>query len=306
VARRAEVFATGLAVALAMFASPGRALAYCQTTLCGNGYSGVRCSPAQAEDCGTPLRWPSRCMGYSLHEGASSRVGYATLAPIVAKAFSAWTNATCGGDPAGLAVFDLGPVACNQKEYNLQGGNANVVFFHDDEWPYAGAGNTLALTTVTFNLDDASILDADLEINGTVDLTVVDEGAQFDLQSIVTHEAGHMLGLAHSAETQATMYVQYGPGDTSLRTLHPDDAQALCASYPPADVSGCDPTPRRGLASICNAPPASEDEASCACRTAPSRTSRSGALACLALGLLGIARIGSRRARPDRPGGRCL
>ncbi|MBM4358393.1 MAG: matrixin family metalloprotease [Deltaproteobacteria bacterium] len=300
--RLAETMAASAALLLGLLVRPDDASAYCQTTLCGNGLSGVRCSPAQSGDCGTPLRWPQRCIGYSLHEGASSRVDYATLAPVVAKAFAAWTHATCAGTPAGIAAFDLGPVACNQKEYNLEGGNANVVFFHDDKWPYAGAGNTLALTTVTFNLDDASILDADLEVNGTVDLTVVDEGAQFDLQSILTHEAGHMLGLAHSAETQATMYIQYGAGDTSLRNLHPDDAEGICKTYPPADVSGCDPTPRRGLESVCDAPQRVDDAEGCACRAGTAPLANSGASAEFALAGLSLACAARRRRIHPRAG----
>lgn len=295
-ARLARLLANFLVVSAGLVASPSQAWAFCQTTLCDGGVSGVRCSPAQSGDCGTPLRWPQKCIGYSLQERASAKVDYPTLAPIVAKAFAAWTNASCDGNPAGVASFDLGPVACDQKEYNLVGGNANVIFFHDDEWPYAGAGNTLALTTLTFNLDDASILDADLEVNGTVDLTTSDGSVQFDLQSILTHEAGHMLGIAHSAQAQTTMYIQYGPGDTSLRTLHPDDAAAICASYPPADTSSCDPTPRRGLATTCDAPPSAEDEGGCSCRT-PARSATSPVTAPLVLAVaLGLVTTRRRRA----------
>jgi MYXO-CTERM domain-containing protein len=253
-----------LLAASALVLHASRADAYCQTTLCANDTSGVACSPAQANDCGTPLHWAQGCFGYSLAERASESVAYASLASAMQSAATAWTTTDCGnGSQPGIAVFDLGPIPCDQKEYNLQSGNANIVLIHEDAWPYSGAGNTLALTTVTFDLDSAAIFDADLEINGTVDLTTDDKKVQFDLTSIVTHEMGHMLGMAHSAALDATMFIQYQAGDIGLRTLTKDDGAGLCETYPPADVSACDPTPRRGLATICDPPPPEPEGCTC-------------------------------------------
>jgi uncharacterized protein (TIGR03382 family) len=129
----------------------------------------------------------------------------------------------------------------------------------------------LALTTVTFNLDNGEIYDADLEVNGTsqVVLTTGDTDVQYDLLSILTHEAGHMLGLAHSYDPDATMKVEYVPGDLSLRDLHQDDINGICAAYPPTASTNCDPTPRHGFGSECaSADP--DEEGDCSC-TAPGR-----------------------------------
>ncbi|MBM4377126.1 MAG: matrixin family metalloprotease [Deltaproteobacteria bacterium] len=275
--------------------------AYCQTTLCEGGASGVRCVPATSEDCGVALTFRQGCLGYSLHNQASARVSYAEIEAAMRDAFDAWISADCGGGAApGVRADDLGAVSCGAREYNLDAGNANIVLFHEDAWPYEGAGNTLALTTVTYGLDDGAIYDADLEINATVDLTVGSDPVAFDLASIVTHEAGHMLGLAHTPEVDATMTVQYFPGDTKLRTLHPDDEAALCASYPPRDVSTCDPTPRRGLATVCDPPPI-VDDSGCGCRTALGTTSGPSApLSLLAVGLAVASRRWAR-ARQARP-----
>ncbi|MEP7215616.1 MAG: matrixin family metalloprotease [Anaerolineaceae bacterium] len=51
-----------------------------------------------------------------------------------------------------------------------------------------------------------------------------------DLQSVVTHEFGHALGLNHSGDGSAVMYPSYSAGSTK-RSLAPDDLAGLVAIY---------------------------------------------------------------------------
>jgi MYXO-CTERM domain-containing protein len=94
----------------------------------------------------------------------------------------------------------------------------------------------------------------------------------FDLLSIITHETGHMLGIAHSRVPDSTMGREYLPGDLSLRDLATDDVAAICAVYPPVeagapgDPASCDPTPRHGFTGECGPFPEPEDDG-CAVRT---------------------------------------
>ena len=53
-----------------------------------------------------------------------------------------------------------------------------------------------------------------------------------DLRNTVTHESGHMLGLGHSADVNATMFASASTGETSKRTLADDDIAGICAIYP--------------------------------------------------------------------------
>ena len=186
-------------------------------------------------------------------------------------------------------------MVCDRAEYNQSGGNTNLVIVRDGEWPYAGQGKTLALTIVTYSLDDGEIYDADLEVNGgpDVDLTTTDVGVKYDLLSILTHEAGHMLGLAHSDVQGATMEVEYLFGYTDLRSLDPDDTEGICAVYPPGDIGTCDPTPRHGFQETCG--PALPEEG-CGCTSAP-KEARPGWVGLL-IGLAAMVgwRVG-RRAR---------
>ncbi|HVY46636.1 MAG TPA: matrixin family metalloprotease, partial [Minicystis sp.] len=228
-----------LALGLAVLAAPAPAAAFCRTSTCGAQGTSQVCTPAGPGDCGKPLFWPSPpCIGYWLQKDASREVSLDAARQVFDEAFATWAGADCGGGAhPSLVVKDAGTVACHTQEYNESAGNANVIMFDDDTWPYEGSSNTLALTTVTYDVDTGEIYDADMELNSAqVQFTTGDTGIEFDLPSIAQHETGHFLGLAHSQLSDATMFATYKQGDTSLRTLAADDVAAICAVYPPGTV----------------------------------------------------------------------
>ena len=122
--------------------------------------------------------------------------------------------------------------------------------FSDDAWPYArlsatGVASTareLALTTLSLDPANGKIESGALELN-THDyhFFITDHGLDsgeagsydaYDLEFVLTHELGHVLGLAHSTIEGAVMSPQTRPG---LRdpTLTDDDRAAVCAIYLP-------------------------------------------------------------------------
>jgi hypothetical protein len=195
-----------------------------------------------------------------------------------------WGHVACPGSgaPPSLESKNLGPVSCDKHEYNDQqktfGGNANIIIFRDDVWVESSAsaapGSTLAITTVTFNVNSGEIYDADIEVNSTsvskISIGTPVPGDSFDLQSILTHEVGHFLGLAHSnvpcdGTGCATMDATYQKGSEDFRTLEADDIAGICTIYPPgrsATDNGC--MPRHGFSSDCG----SSGSKGC-CTTAP-------------------------------------
>jgi len=150
-------------------------------------------------------------------------------------------------------------VACAKVEYNQDGGNVNVLTFRDDYWPHEGNQNALALTTVSFDVNTAEIFDADIEVNSFDRvLTTTQTTSDWDLLSVLTHEAGHVLGMAHSGAVdsrgdRATMTATVEIGSTSFRSLTDDDVSGICAAYPPTDepAESCNPIPRHGFSSQC-------------------------------------------------------
>jgi hypothetical protein len=254
----------------ALLLSPRVSHAFCRTTTCDPE---VSCN-AEPEDCcirnaqgcdtnGIPIAWPTTCVSYAIQKDGSAvrDITAEQLSTIVDQAFATWTETICETGLS-IATENYGEVNCRTGEFNTQLANANVWMFRDTGWSTGNAveggdgfdASALAVTTTNFNWKNGQLYDADVELNADqVEFTLPDQRTQFDLLSIVTHEAGHFLGLDHSSDSDATMHYAYAPPSIAARSLSPDDEAGLCAAYPEdRDIPGggtCDP--RRGFVKDC-------------------------------------------------------
>lgn len=245
---------------------------YCRTKACDNqpAYDDIwqttPDSPCVRDSVGcllegTPLYWPQTCISFSVQQDGSpaQHIDYQLAHDTITAAFQTWLDADCGGGyTPSVALADYSPAVCDHIEYNKDQPNANVFLFRDGSWPYAGQEDTLALTTITYNTENAQIYDADVEINSAqAHFTFANDSADTndDLQAVLTHECGHFLGLSHDPVLGSTMYPQYSPGDLYQRTLDADDTAGICEIYPPGDTvdtSHC--APRHGFSPECSKP----------------------------------------------------
>src|SRR6202008_2633994 len=190
--------------------APDAAQAFCRTSTC------PECPRDPRTGCtlgGTPIAWPNACLSFSVNHAASTAIDFDSATALMGEAFATWESARCGADAAPPSIRispAFGPAQCAHPEYKPEAGNANLIVFRDRSWPYKGNGHELAATSLTFD-DDGEIYDADVEINATGPLSLpLSEGVQaqelrlfgiipdqHDLLSIMTHEAGHFLGLDH-------------------------------------------------------------------------------------------------------------
>jgi hypothetical protein len=235
---------------------PAAARAYCRTTTQPGSVD-----PSISGQCwttGKPIAWPGGQVPYGISSAGSMYVSAADAQKVADVAFSQWNDAACIGGSPGVQAYDVGLLdfdpdggTCrisNQCEPATQ----DVIYFRDTGWEHGNDNITIALTTVSYGTQDGTIFEAYTEVNSQNFQLIVQEPPPpnlaanvIDLQSVLTHEAGHFLGLAHSPDTSAVMYYEYHPGSV---TLTADDLSGICAMYPQKPASSCGVAPPRSSA----------------------------------------------------------
>jgi MYXO-CTERM domain-containing protein len=269
-----------VALFLAVACFSDRALAFCRTRTCQVDktceFDENGCSVG-----GHAAHWKSGCLSFAMQANGSMLQGISAEAAsgVAEDAFRLWTDAQChaGGTPP-LTLSARRNVQCAVPEFNCnpEHYNANVIMFQDEGWVHGPSA--LAVTCVTLNLRTGEILDADMEINTTppfFDFSLPGDSIGADLHTVITHEAGHFVGLDHSHLNGAVMFASYDDS-VILSSLSDDDIAGVCEIYPgkaddprcsseplPQDTScvgksACVPsrTPDEGCACTVPAPPA--------------------------------------------------
>jgi hypothetical protein len=277
---------------------PRDAVAFCRTTT--ESTLGGGCSST-----GLPLYWKYSCVGFRLSEAGTAEVPFDRVQQTAVQAFESWSNPSCGPGMPSVAASYLGTTKTDKVEFDVKGTNENIVVFRDAAWPYDET-LSIALTTLTYDKRQGEILDADIEVNSHA-VTIVAKAPgvplknnEYDLSTILTHEAGHFLGLAHSEVRDATMYYKYNPGTVDQGILKDDDAAGICAIY---RSNGARTTARGDVIPVPVCAPTASEEAPAsvaggafACAAPGPVTSGSWA----ASGLVVVAGALLRRRRRDR------
>lgn len=205
--------------------------------------------------------WASPSVSWSVNPTASnvdiSRGG--TIVGALTSAFAAWEGVTYSGTWEGspYTTAALNTLAFTQGAdsststydggdcVNTIGFNGSlptgviamaVVSYAFTTTPGSAAGNYLCTTAPTTRTcpNEVCITDADVEFSTSYQFST--SGAtsgEYDLQTVATHEIGHMIGLDHSGIAHAVMFPY---GDTtqigSVKTLSPDDMIGSGVLYP--------------------------------------------------------------------------
>jgi len=286
-----------------------------------------------------PLRWMrSNCVIMRANSAGSADVADDSELEALNRAVANWTAATQACSFLRLKVLE--PSADAKPGFDRQGPNENVVSWIEDDWQSLKAGDgpaatgASAITIVFFNdqptsADYGRIYDADIYLNGQhFTFSTGGERGLTDVENVLTHELGHVMGLDHTCDdgqrrpvpldnsghpipscssrglseavTEATMYPNASTGETKKRSPEVGDVHGICQTYPLAkDPKRCEPvdvSPRGGGCAL------GSPATGAAARRDDTPATR-GALGLLLLGaLLALGRL--RRGRLDGRGNR--
>lgn len=316
----AKLPATIVCAACALLISPSAAKAYRQLEAECNGKM-------------IPLAWKQPCISYAVAPrvlidpetgkelGPNNDPPMEQVREMINSSFDAWTSVECDGRSIGFQVEQLeADSECAIPQQNATEPNVNVVAFIWDWQERHYDEDAMAFTAVWYDPTcSGEILGADMMINETVgglgdccpdgecsvqDVFSCKKQNIVDIQNVVTHEAGHFLGMGESENESATMYPNAEMGDINKRYLTNDDRAGFCNIYPASSLSEkCDYTPRNGLSLSCYEPSSGYSN-SCGCKIAGGNSD--GASGPAALCLLGLTIGAARRRRRAQNRRNCL
>lgn len=183
-------------------------------------------------DPSTPLFWQRRLIEVRPAYDSCADVAPGEVRNAVLASMEEWMLAGGSGCTDLILVEGEPP---SGLDTNLDGGmidRQNRIVWRE-AWPDMADPSALAITTIVYETASGEIQDADIDVNAEGFFwTAGDAMIVNDIQNTVTHEIGHLIGLAHTGDSEATMFASSAPGDVAKRTLHPDDIDGICTIYP--------------------------------------------------------------------------
>ncbi len=183
------------------------------------------------------LRWSAMPIRYFVTDRDVPGVSAPQLQSAVAGAFGTWQNLPNTQISSQFVGFTSADPVDND--------GATVIGFA----AHPELDRVLGATTHEVDATTGQVVESDIFLNSTFDWSVAPNGeaSRFDVQSIATHEIGHLLGLGHSAlgETElrptggrrvlgksAVMFpIAFPAGNVADRVLKPDDATGMSTIY---------------------------------------------------------------------------
>jgi hypothetical protein len=185
-----------------------------------------------------PLRWTTRTIPISLSssllEPQSNVKSGSDVIGAVRRGLDRWAEAA-GVEFVESIVKDdsISPASGTGDGRSL----ITIALTAENLTPFAGAGSEMPARTRVFFNRTGAITEADIALNPYQQFSTDGTIGTYDLESAVTHELGHLLGLDHSGVIGSTMQPRQGRNGLynlpafATRTLSDDDRSGVQALY---------------------------------------------------------------------------
>ena len=187
------------------------------------------------------LKWAAQPVRYYVSNRGVPGVSAEDLRSAVSRAFASWQGVAGSAASAEFVGF-------TSAEPFDDDGRVTLGFLDRPDLDRVLGATSFLVDRVT-----GEIVESDIFFNSAFPWSVAGggESARFDLESIVLHETGHLLGLGHSAlgETETisggrrviaaetVMFpIAFSPGTTTGRTPRADDAAGVSQLYPDSGI----------------------------------------------------------------------
>ena len=212
--RKPRRWMRGLAVVMAFAAGFGAAEAYVRIQINGRN-----------------LAWTNPNITWRLNSAGSDDISDDSHIAAIEHAFQEWEdlsgsnlNFTRGSD-----TTDVDP-----------GGSSHIVAFDEDNTSgyFPNGSGIVAITPITFDTGSGAILDADILFNGgQYSFSTNGTTGTFDVQDVLSHEIGHLIGLDHSPQVTGTLWPYVSTTQWLHRSLTTDDRSGAIAVAPSGSQS---------------------------------------------------------------------
>ena len=177
------------------------------------------------------LHWCESSIGVLLNEDGSADVTDGRDVEALRDAMAVWNEVECRH----VMMVDKGDTSRRDAGHSDSGGNINLItWLSGSEWSTRGPNyvpTALALTTLWYAPSSGRVFDGDIEFNDAHEWTARPQGVLNDVMNTAVHELGHVLGLDHVNDAEATMYTYSSSGELKKRDLEQDDIDGVCAIY---------------------------------------------------------------------------
>ncbi|MEO6590565.1 MAG: matrixin family metalloprotease, partial [Pyrinomonadaceae bacterium] len=201
--------------------------------------SALAYTPQYTDDTQTiPLRWRNKAIAVSISNSflkQNTNIKPDSSVPeALTKSFEVWEN--IANIKFDLKQTDKQTISTSGK---IGDGISLITIAQTPEnlLLFSGENSEIAAYTRVFFNRRGSISEADIILNPYAQFSTDGTIGTFDLQSTLTHEIGHLLGLNHSTVSGSTMFEHQGKNGTyslpnfSYRTLSDDDITGIRGLY---------------------------------------------------------------------------